>query len=391
MQSVINGELQTIQSRGMNTNAAGEFHIGRLRPATYYLSAYGRPWYANFVARQPGVTNKEIDVVYPVTWYGNTTNGESASPIVLMEGSSLNIQIALHAVPGIHVEIPTTHSNPQLSVAGINLSVRGPGGVRVPIFGMFSFINDAKVQVLSGIAAGRYEISIPPDGADRMNASKSETVDLVDGMTVPAPAPSRLSVSGQITFAGGTRPEEDLEVFLQHTRNSAMAEVGKDGTFSFPADQVAAGSYEVRLNTRDLIIESMTVKGGKRLGEKIELPTSGSVTLSLVAAIADHLSELKGYAVHNDTAFPGATLLLLPQDAAESRLIRRDQSDSDGSFTIKGVLPGKYTLVAIEDGSNLLYKTPGVMKPYLAGGIPITVPMATADPLKVSVQSLLPN
>jgi hypothetical protein len=256
---------------------------------------------------------------------------------------------------------------------------------------MFSFINDAKVQVLSGIAAGRYEISIPPDGADRMNASKSETVDLVDGMTVPAPAPSRLSVSGQITFAGGTRPEEDLEVFLQHTRNSAMAEVGKDGTFSFPADQVAAGSYEVRLNTRDLIIESMTVKGGKRLGEKIELPTSGSVTLSLVAAIADHLSELKGYAVHNDTAFPGATLLLLPQDAAESRLIRRDQSDSDGSFTIKGVLPGKYTLVAIEDGSNLLYKTPGVMKPYLAGGIPITVPMATADPLKVSVQSLLPN
>ena len=170
-----------------------------------------------------------------------------------------------------------------------------------------------------------------------------------------------------------------------------MAEVGQDGTFTFPADQLTAGSYEVHLNARNLWIESMTVKGGKRLGEKVELPGNGSVTLSLLAATAEHLSELKGYAVRNDSAFPGATLLLLPQDAGESRLIRRDQSDSDGSFTIKGVVPGKYTLVAIEDGSNLLYKTPGVMKPYLPGGVPITVPMATADPLKVSVQSLLPN
>jgi hypothetical protein len=279
----------------------------------------------------------------------------------------------------------------QRGMPGISLFARGPGGVRVPAPIMFGFSNDTKVHDISGIAAGRYEVSLVQDSSNQLHFSKSETLDLVDGMTVPAPAASHFSVTGQISFAGGARPEEDLEVFLQRSGSSAMAEVGEDGTFAFPAEQLAAGTYEVRLNKQDLWIESMTVKGGKRLGEKVELPGSGSVTLSLVAATAEQLAELHGFALRNDSAFPGATVLLLPQDAGESSLIRRDQSDSDGSFTLKGVVPGNYTLVAIEDGSNLLYKTAGVMKPYLAGGVPITVPLASADPLKVPVQSLLPN
>ena len=31
-------------------------------------------------------------------------------------------------------------------------------------------------------------------------------------------------------------------------------------------------------------------------------------------------------------------------------LIRRDQSDSDGSFALRDVVPGQYTVVAIQDG-----------------------------------------
>ena len=47
-------------------------------------------------------------------------------------------------------------------------------------------------------------------------------------------------------------------------------------------------------------------------------------------------------------------ILLVPENA-EVNLpkFRRDQSDSDGSFTLLDVLPGRYRMLAIEDGWDL--------------------------------------
>ena len=49
-------------------------------------------------------------------------------------------------------------------------------------------------------------------------------------------------------------------------------------------------------------------------------------------------------------------------------LFRRDQSDSDGTFTLREILPGRYTVVAIERGWELDWQDPAVLKPYLARG-----------------------
>jgi hypothetical protein len=47
-------------------------------------------------------------------------------------------------------------------------------------------------------------------------------------------------------------------------------------------------------------------------------------------------------------------ILLVPEEA-ETNLpkFRRDQSDSDGTFTLLDVLPGQYRMLAIEDGWDL--------------------------------------
>jgi len=48
-----------------------------------------------------------------------------------------------------------------------------------------------------------------------------------------------------------------------------------------------------------------------------------------------------------------------PQDPSLNRgLFRRDQSDSDGSFSLRDAAPGKYTVVAIEDGWELEWAAP---------------------------------
>ena len=80
-----------------------------------------------------------------------------------------------------------------------------------------------------------------------------------------------------------------------------------------------------------------------------------------------------------------AMVLLVPQDLNRSLIIRRDQSDSDGTFTLREIPPGRYTLLAIDDGSGLAYADPAAIQPYLAGGQVIDIPMADAGPVKVQV------
>jgi hypothetical protein len=67
-------------------------------------------------------------------------------------------------------------------------------------------------------------------------------------------------------------------------------------------------------------------------------------------------------------------VVLVPKNmAAWPALIRRDQSDSDGSFSLRDVIPGSYTVVAIEDGWNLDWARPEVIGRYLRSGIAVTV------------------
>ncbi len=52
-------------------------------------------------------------------------------------------------------------------------------------------------------------------------------------------------------------------------------------------------------------------------------------------------------------------IVLLPKNPAQWRaLTRRDQSDSDGSFALRSVAPGEYTVIAIEDGWQLDWTSP---------------------------------
>ncbi|MBV8891691.1 MAG: hypothetical protein JO266_06935 [Acidobacteria bacterium] len=45
----------------------------------------------------------------------------------------------------------------------------------------------------------------------------------------------------------------------------------------------------------------------------------------------------------------------------------------DGSFSLPGVIPGTYTVVAIEDGWDLDWASPGVIASYSQRGNPIKV------------------
>jgi len=53
--------------------------------------------------------------------------------------------------------------------------------------------------------------------------------------------------------------------------------------------------------------------------------------------------------------------------------IRWDQSGLDGTFTVKNILPGKYTLFAVEDAWGTTWLKEGVLDKYLAHGQELTI------------------
>jgi hypothetical protein len=80
-------------------------------------------------------------------------------------------------------------------------------------------------------------------------------------------------------------------------------------------------------------------------------------------------------------------VLLVPTDPAHNQvLFRRDQSDTDGTFTLADVVPGKYTLLALENGWDLEWTRPSVLKPFLPQGEAVVVQPNGKLEMKLKVQ-----
>jgi len=97
-----------------------------------------------------------------------------------------------------------------------------------------------------------------------------------------------------------------------------------------------------------------------------------SVKLNVRALQAD--ATVSGTALKNGRPCAGAMIVLVPEDSTQgAALFHRDQSDSDGTFTMAPILPGRYTLLAIENGWDLEWSKLSVLFPYLAAGVPLQV------------------
>ena len=70
-------------------------------------------------------------------------------------------------------------------------------------------------------------------------------------------------------------------------------------------------------------------------------------------------------------------------------MLRRDQSDLDGSFVLRGVIPGTYTVIAVEDAWGSAWLQPSVLSRYVQHGQNVTIgelmegSMHLPDPVEV--------
>jgi hypothetical protein len=182
------------------------------------------------------------------------------------------------------------------------------------------------------------------------------------------------------------RPPFMLEFRSPKTGESYKTSVSNKGEFSFAGSTLPPGTYEVSLSVDpSLQVSALEATGAAVSHRTIDIPAGQPVKLTV------HTSEAKcslaGFALKDGKPFAGAMILLVPQDPDQNpALFHRDQSDSDGSFSMSPLFPGRYTLLALENGWDLEWSNPAVLFNYLSNGVPIEIRPNAAASLNVKVQ-----
>ena len=405
--TVVNGLPRVTTAGVTQTRNSGTFTVPHLTPGTYSLGVSAQPWFGSayssgmhtMVSRprgndpnsnggvvEAGPPDPRFDIAYPFTYYSGTTDPASASPIVVGEGSNVPVQVVLRAGPAAHVHIAGLTANTNIFAMPV-----GPDGQAVQ-GGSGSMVAKDGEGELSGLAPGRYQLMImsfdEKSGGNTRNSRK--IVDIADGATIDASDGSHISVTATVKFAGSEQPQNKLSLMLQNDMGNGVRGVsGANNTFQFPQARLTPGSYRLYLpNTPAFYIKTLEAKGAKVVDDELILENSSDVSLSVVLAKIGKEATLEGFAVRGDKPAAGAMVLFIPQASNTSHPVGRDQSDSDGSFAIANVSPGKYWALAIDNGHDLAYADPAVIKPYLAGALPVTITDTAKLPmLKIPVQT----
>jgi len=366
------------QSETVNSDDTGAYEFSNLNAGEYLLAVVAQPWYAMHRDRRlpnpnaAGSTASDpptaLDVAYPVTYFDSTTDEATATPLVLAGGSREQADITLHAVPALHIQVDTPRKQDG-SIARAELRQTIFGTVVGAESAGFLDAMQTGTTEFGGVAPGHYELAQgDPPRIVEMDATASMQVD-------PALGTPTTSVRGTLSTLAGTPFADDCILLLEPVdgaqRQSEIQSICMRGAFTLPS--VPAGQWLISASSieKQWSVASVTVGTHMQPGNVI---TVKDQPLSIVVTVTEGSTRVQGFARRDSKGLAGVMVVLVPSDLkALQALARRDQSDSDGSFSLRNVIPGKYTLIAIQDGWELDWAEPQVIARYLPGGIPVTV------------------
>jgi hypothetical protein len=410
VQLFANSNAQGMRANFVQTQAQtddlGEYRFAHLLVGKYLGVVQAQPWYAQTglaKRREPednvptfGSSFRRIeskldpllDVVYPVTFYPGVLNERSASELNITAGSQEEANIQLQPVPTVHVmltNVPVNENNP--NDTNINIAANQK------IFGSYA----VGFPMVSGqVSPGEYEIAgLPPGeitftigaGGIQAEGTRTFTANVTGGDTLDAAAagPSA-KVSGRVIAPPAAAPMDQAQLTLVADDNqSASAILRNDGTFSLSSLQ--RGSYKLFVNSsRGVVpVQKISASGAKLKGRKFTF--DGTQDVQLTITLASGTGQLTGIAQLDGKLRAGVLVLLIPESGENLEDdFRMDQSDSDGTFALREILPGKFLLMAIENGWDLEWTNPAVLKPFRERADVIEIVSGDAKNVAVNVQ-----
>jgi protocatechuate 3,4-dioxygenase beta subunit len=347
------------------TNDLGEFRISDLRAGRYTITANPPQGF-----RAPHAESKDKlkeNLIYATTYYPGTLDKGQSVPVEVHPGDEAPVNFGILASPayrvagtvaGVPKGAPLTEimlfSKDHTSVQNQQLGEGGKFEFQNVLPGSYT----ASLLVVTGVSEGRPATKMMPV----VEPIEVSTANL-DGLQLQ-PNPGG-TVRGKFRMDTGQRidwtqltvvllpvAENDMGFAMAGTSGGlAMSGVNKDGGFEMK--NVTGGSYQLLVgaksnNLRDYITKSVYLddRDVADSGFTVNAETSLDVVISANGAtIEGTVVDSKGKPVVH------ATVLDVPSAEHRSRpdLYQQDTSDELGHFSLRGLNPGKYTVLAFDE------------------------------------------
>ena len=368
----LQGVSRILPVRGASTDDQGHYEVTPLDEGTYFVSAKASPWYAIHPTSSGGLSSQadsSLDVAYPITYYGDVTEAESANPIPVRGGDRLEADIHLNPVPALHLLVHVGENGPQAAVFPRlqKAAFDGPDQVENAIAQSVG----PGLYELTGVAAGHYTVRMP-DSSGQLQEPTALDLSGNGELNLSSGRPTS-KIKMAVRVEGASSLPAQLRIVLsssQWKRSQALVDAKGVADFS----DVIAGKYDVMAesSTQTYSVVRIASESGSISGHSLNV--SPGATLTIALSLVGGSVTVEGIANRAGKAASGAMIVLVPKNLLEDRdRFRRDESNLDGSFDLKNVIPGSYTIIAIEDGWDLDWAVAGVLARYLQHGQPIEV------------------
>jgi 5-hydroxyisourate hydrolase-like protein (transthyretin family) len=377
-----NGLDRVVEAGQQSTDDQGVYEFALVAPGTYFVSVAAIPWYAVHPPYSSAEDSnlpaasvpKSLDVAYPLTFYNGATDSEAATPISVRGGDHLDVNLHLNPVPALHVLIHVARdqqhgfSTPWFQPRVFDSPPSFPEQMTS------RFLSSIDMVEVTGIPAGKYSMiqhSSKTGGPNQVG----EVVLSEDGQEVnvsQVEQGARVKIAVKMT--GSSRLPKPLYVNLQRlpVGGPIVASGEADDKGEAVLEDVQTGKYRIRIGSAAQIFSVLRYTGpsGEVSGNILEV--ASGTPQDVTAYVAAGVVSIEGYVRRKGKAASGVMIALIPKNTESREMFRRDQSDSDGSFALRVVVPGSYTIVAIDDAWGFPWQQRDALARYVKYGQNVT-------------------
>jgi hypothetical protein len=386
----------------VGTNDLGEFRLSGLFPGQYWIVAIPPPDFRDYEQPKktpsPGTsTEDQPDMRYLTTYYPGTFDAIQASTVTLKAGDEMPVNLVLAPAPAYKIRgfVTGIPSNQKVSVEVFSKAGDSIHAAEVGPDGQFE---------VRGLGPGSYMIGAS-SGSDAQLLTARQSISIVaadvEGVRL-TPVPS-FTLSGHLRaddrtvgeltqFTANLRPADQLEdpgVFMGSEFFGTNAPVDRLGNLEWK--NVNPGNYIVQIyggGSHGFYLKSVTL-GGRDVATGFS--ASGPATLELQVStrggiIAGTVVE-KEKDVDDDHPVPNATVVAVPEEKFRKLPDRSfvGSTDQHGTFTMRDVAPGNYTLFAWQDLEDEVWRDPDFLKSQESNGTSVRVEEGLKQKIQLTV------
>lgn len=376
-QQRLRGQVRYFNVAAAVSDDRGEYRIHSLAPGEYYIAAvYDRPA-SQIPADEQG---REVPVLgYVTTFYPDTTKLSEAIPVRLEAARELGgMDVFLQRTRKVKLRGRVTNGENGAAIRAnlflARLDAENASALSAPVTATF----DASLNFeIRNVAAGPWELWAEADFENRRLIARQAvlvTGDDVEGIELIA-SPGE-DWSGRIRFEGGEAPGNfSARVRLEPRSGRGLGVEVPTARREFKLSVMPEEVYDVFVTglPGDYYLASVRAAGIDARAYGLAASAASQVPFEIVL---DARGGRVGGQVIDAAGKPmsGATVVLIP-DPVEARLqdYREAAADEYGQFAMRGVAPGKYTLVAWLDDAPCDIYDANALDGCRAAGASITV------------------